>query len=153
MCEICLWIFAHHCSTISAWVRRSWYVIRQAERAGIEARVDAEPLLQELATDRAVVCFRIVQEAVTNVLRHAGATRLDVALRKARSGFELSIKDNGRGFRVSERRAEAPDRWTLGLLGMRERARTLGGNLTIQSDPGRGTEVVAQIPLQDPRET
>jgi len=130
-----------------------WYVIRQAERAGIEARVDAEPLLQELPTDRAVVCFRIVQEAVTNVLRHAGATQLEVALRKAGSGFDLSIKDNGRGFRVSERMAEAADRWTLGLLGMRERARTLGGNLTIQSDPGRGTEVVAQIPLLDPRET
>jgi signal transduction histidine kinase len=129
-----------------------WYVMRQAERAGIEARVDAESLPHELPADKAVVCFRIVQEAVTNVLRHAGATQLEVALRKAGSGFDLSIKDNGRGFRVSERMAEAGDRWTLGLLGMRERARTLGGILTIHSDPARGTEVVAQIPLQDQRE-
>ena len=126
-----------------------WYVVRQAERAGIKAHINAEPLSKELPADKAVVCFRIVQEAVTNVLRHAKSSRLEVALRNTDSGFDLSIKDNGVGFPVSETMAGAADRWTLGLLGMRERARALGGNLTIHSDPERGTEVVAHIPQQD----
>ncbi len=130
-----------------------WYVMRQAERAGIEAHVEAEVVPQELPADKAVVCFRIVQEAVTNVLRHAGASRLDVTLRTAGSGFELRIKDNGAGFPVSESMAGSADRWTLGLLGMRERARALGGTLAIHSGRGRGTEVLAHIPLKDASQT
>ena len=130
-----------------------WYVLRQAERAGLECRVDASLPLGEIPDDKAVVCFRIVQEAVTNVLRHAGAKRLEVTLREAGSGFDLSIKDNGQGFHVSETMAEAADRWTLGVLGMRERARALGGALTILSSPGQGTEVRAHIPLQNQRQS
>ena len=94
-----------------------------------------------------MICFRIVQEAVTNVLRHANASRLDVTLRKSGPGFELRIKDNGAGFFLPESKAGASDRWTLGLLGMQERARALGGTLAIHSEVGRGTEVLAQIPL------
>ena len=130
-----------------------WYVTRQAERAGIEARVDAESLSQELSDDKAVVCFRIVQEAVTNVLRHAKATQVDVSLRLADSGFDLSIADNGIGFPASEAMAGSADRWTLGLLGMRERARALGGTFTIHSQPQRGTTVIAHIPLEDRTKT
>ena len=126
-----------------------WYVMRQAERAGIEAHVAADPLPREVAADKAVVCFRIVQEAVTNVLRHAKASRVDVCLQNEGNGFALRIKDNGMGFQVEVTMAGIADRWTLGLLGMRERARALGGRLTINSIPGQGTEVVAHIPLQD----
>ncbi|MEC4890291.1 MAG: sensor histidine kinase [Nitrospira sp.] len=126
-----------------------WYVMRQAERAGIVAHVDAEDLPKEPSADKAVVCFRIVQEAVTNVLRHANASRLDVTLRKSGAGFELRIKDNGVGFSLPESKAGASDRWTLGLLGMQERARALGGALVIRSEAGRGTEVRAQIPLEN----
>lgn len=127
-----------------------WYVMRQAERAGIKAHIEAESLPRELPADKAVVCFRIVQEAVTNVLRHAKSSSLEVVLRSTDSGFDLSIKDNGVGFPVSKTMAGAADRWTLGLLGMQERARALGGTLTILSGPERGTEVVAHIPQQDP---
>lgn len=124
-----------------------WYVARQAQRAGIVAHVDAESLPEDLSADKAVVCFRIVQEAVTNVLRHAKASRLEVALRKTDSGFALSIKDDGVGFSVSKTLAGAADRWTMGLLGMRERVRALGGTLTIYSAPKQGTTILARIPL------
>lgn len=124
-----------------------WYVARQAQRAGIVAHVDAESLPEDLSADKAVVCFRIVQEAVTNVLRHAKASRLEVALQKTDSGFALSIKDDGVGFSVSKTMAGTADRWTMGLLGMRERVRALGGTLTIHSEPKQGTTVLARIPL------
>jgi two-component system sensor histidine kinase UhpB len=99
-----------------------------------------------LSADRAVVCFRIVQEAVTNVVRHAKATELDVVLRTTDSGFDLIVKDNGVGFRASESMTEVEGRWAIGLVGMRERARALGGSMKVHSAPGRGTEVCAHIP-------
>jgi signal transduction histidine kinase len=94
----------------------------------------------------AVVCFRIVQEAVTNVLRHAKATQLDVVVRTTESGFDLIVKDNGVGFRATESMTEVDGRWAIGLVGMRERARALKGHVKIYSAPGRGTEVFAHIP-------
>lgn len=127
-----------------------WYVTRQAERAGIQARVDAEAFSRELPAETAVVCFRIVQEAVTNVLRHAKASKLEVSLKNTESGFDLSITDNGIGFPVSVTMAEAADRRTLGLLGMRERARALRGTMTVRANPYRGTQILAHIPLVDP---
>jgi len=127
-----------------------WYVTRQAERAGIQARVDAESFSRELSAETAVVCFRIVQEAVTNVLRHAKASKLEVSLKNTESGFDLSITDNGIGFPVSVTMAEAADRRTLGLLGMRERARALRGTITIRANPNCGTQILAHIPLVDP---
>lgn len=123
-----------------------WYAIRQAERAGLQAQIDTDSLPQDLPPDMAVVCFRIAQEAVTNVLRHAKATQLDVVLRTTDSGFDLIVKDNGVGFQVSESMTEVEGRWAIGLVGMRERARALDGDIRIHSAPGRGTEVFAHIP-------
>ena len=123
-----------------------WYAIRQAERAGLQVHVEADSLPEDLPPDMAVVCFRIVQEAVTNVLRHAKATQLDVVLRTTDSGFDLIVKDNGVGFRASESMTEVEGRWAIGLVGMRERARALKGHIKIHSAPGRGTEVFAHIP-------
>jgi len=123
-----------------------WYAIRQAERAGLQVHVEADSLPEDLPPDMAVVCFRIVQEAVTNVLRHAKATQLDVVLRTTDSGFDLIVKDNGVGFRASESMTEVEGRWAIGLVGMRERARALQGHIKIHSAPGRGTEVFAHIP-------
>jgi signal transduction histidine kinase len=123
-----------------------WHAIRQAERAGLQVHVDADSFPQDLPVDMAVICFRIVQEAVTNVLRHAKATQLEVVLRTTGSGFDLTVKDNGVGFRVSESMTEVEGRWAIGLVGMRERARALKGHVKIHSAPGRGTEVFAHIP-------
>jgi signal transduction histidine kinase len=99
--------------------------------------------LRDLAADarRDVALFRILQEALTNVVRHAGARRVDVGLRWDRGQLRLEVADDGRGLPP---RAGATG--TLGIVGMRERARACGGTLTLRRAPGGGTLVVARLP-------
>lgn len=125
-----------------------WYVERQAKRAGLAAEVEAENVPQDLEPDMAVACFRIVQESITNVLRHAKATKIHVALRQRDQSLDLCIKDDGIGFGGLETSAPAAGRSSLGLLGMQERAQALGGTVMIQSLPDQGTEVRVRIPLR-----
>lgn len=125
-----------------------WYVERQAMRAGLVAEVKAENVPQDLEPDMAVACFRIVQESITNILRHAKATKIHVTLRQEEHSLDLCIKDDGTGMSAREMPGTAAVRSTLGLLGMQERAQALGGRITIQSLPGQGTEVRARIPLR-----
>ena len=99
--------------------------------------------------DLSTALFRIFQEALTNVARHAGATEVVAVLRESeRSLFGdetlvLEIRDNGRG--ITEEEILNPE--SLGLLGMKERVLTFGGNLSIRGKPGGGTSVVLKIPL------
>jgi PAS domain S-box-containing protein len=95
--------------------------------------------------ERATAVFRIAQEALTNVVRHANATNVGIGLRTDADAMILEIEDNGIG--ISEPSAP-PEHHTLGLLGMRERAKHLGGSLEITSEPGKGTRVTARIPLR-----
>lgn len=125
-----------------------WYVERQAMRAGLVAEVKAENVSQDLEPDMAVACFRIVQESITNILRHAKATKIHVTLRQEEHSLDLCIKDDGIGMSAREMPGTAAVRSTLGLLGMQERAQALGGRITIQSLPGQGTEVRVRIPLR-----
>ena len=125
-----------------------WYVERQAQRAGLVAEVEVGHVPQGLEPDLAVACFRIVQESVTNILRHAKATTIHVGLRQTDQWLELCIKDDGVGFSRLETSAQAANRPSLGLLGMQERAQALGGTVTIESLPGRGTEVRVRISLR-----
>lgn len=127
-----------------------WYVERQVQRAGLVAEVEAERLPQDLEPDLSVACFRIVQESITNILRHAKAAKIRVELRQTEQYLDLCIKDDGVGFRVRETSAKVAGRSTLGLLGMQERAQALGGQVTIQSSPDRGTEVRVRMPLRLP---
>jgi signal transduction histidine kinase len=90
----------------------------------------------------ATALFRIVQEALTNVARHAAATQVDVRLGKENGDLILEVRDNGKG--VSEEELSA--RTSLGILGMRERALLLGGTLTISGTPGNGTTVRVRMP-------
>jgi PAS domain S-box-containing protein len=95
-----------------------------------------------------VTCFRIVQEAVTNVVSHARAKRLDVELRSDGAWLRLVVRDDGVGFPVHTLLAAAPAERQLGLLGMRERVQYVGGELEIESRPGAGTLVCARFPLR-----
>jgi len=90
--------------------------------------------------------FRVAQEALTNVRRHAHAREVEVALRKRGSTLTLSVRDDGRGF-SPHTRADG----THGIVGMRERAKLLGGRLQVSSAPGRGTRILARVPIA-PRE-
>jgi two-component system sensor histidine kinase UhpB len=92
-------------------------------------------------------CFRITQEALTNVVRHARAHRVLVSLLKKENVVSLSIKDDGIGFDPEALRKRAPRAAKLGLLGMQERAHAAGGVLEIRSVISKGTEVRLELPL------
>ena len=111
-------------------------------RTGIRCKLDLPA--EEPALDRAgsTAAFRILQEVLTNVARHAGATRVDISLRVDTGHLILQIADNGRG--VSE--AQLRDPKSLGLLGIREHAFLLGGKVDIEGKSGKGTTVTLSIP-------
>jgi signal transduction histidine kinase len=98
----------------------------------------------DLVVDRevATALFRILQETFTNVARHANATQVNVRLAKESDGLTLEVHDNGKG--ISEDEASADS--SLGILGMRERAVLLGGELAIGGAPGEGTTMKVRIP-------
>jgi signal transduction histidine kinase len=96
---------------------------------------------------RSTTLFRICQEALTNVVRHANATRVDVDLRGVGTHVVLTVRDNGRGI---SKNAVADPR-SLGLVGMRERVLPWGGNVRIRGVRGKGTVVTVRIPVTEPR--
>ena len=108
-------------------------------RSGVRCEVEVEPGLCEPPERVALALFRIGQEALTNVARHAEATRVWLRLRAGEGEVVLQVEDDGQGFEPAAHRA-------LGILGMRERAAALGGEVTVRSEPGRGTTVAARLP-------
>jgi PAS domain S-box-containing protein len=129
-----------------------WYVESHISPTGIGATVSISGLDEQQRLPRRVelVAFRLTQEAVTNVLRHAKATRITVALERRGEMLEVSIIDDGCGFDTgARRRLGLRSGW--GLVGMQERVSLLGGSLTVASEAGRGTRVTATIPVgEDP---
>lgn len=101
-----------------------------------------------LSPDMETALFRIVQEALTNVARHAQASNVSVVLENRATSVMLIVEDNGRGFDVTRAMGLPPHEENLGLYGMRERASLLGGSLTIESTPGTGTTVFVEMPLE-----
>jgi len=90
-------------------------------------------------------CFRIVQEALSNVARHARARHVDVTLTEQDVAIEVTVRDDGIGFNVEQQRTG------IGLVGMAERAELAGGRLDIESAPGEGTTLRARFPLPSPK--
>ncbi len=124
-----------------------WYADRQAERARLAIQVTTDPSLPRFPPDIEIGCFRIAQEALTNVVRHAKARRATVTLKRVTTGVELSIWDDGIGFVVDAVSPPTAGRTSIGLTSMQERARLLGGEVKITSVHGQGTEVIATLPL------
>ena len=112
------------------------------EQTGL--RVDLESQLGEgrLATEAETTLYRVIQEALTNVIKHAGAERVSILLQRKNSAVVAVVEDDGSGFDPASTRADA-----LGLAGMRERVSLAGGRLQVESTPGSGTTVVAEVPL------
>jgi signal transduction histidine kinase len=123
-----------------------WYVDRQSQRGGFRCRFDADETI-EPPPEVQTACFRIAQEALNNVVRHASARNVDVALHQSGGQLELTVTDDGRGFDVRIAVGRIGAEASLGLLGMRERARLLGGRVTVDSTLRTGTSVRARIPL------
>ncbi len=117
-----------------------------AARKNIRIQLTTFHGVEELGAAARTVMFRVAQEAFTNVVRHAHATRISLVIRKVPRAIQMEISDNGRSFQVDKvLHARTPKR--LGLIGMRERIEMIGGTLAIESAPGRGTTVRAEIPF------
>jgi two-component system sensor histidine kinase UhpB len=109
--------------------------VEQVSRSGVGAELVEEGGFSDLDSDVQLVVYRVAQEALSNAVRHSGAERIEVALRRSGDGVELTVSDDGRGFAFEESESG------LGIAGMRERALLLGGELTIESRPDHGTTV------------
>ena len=111
----------------------------------VEVSIDISGQENPLSQDMEQHLLRIAQEAVTNVLKHAGASRIWVKLHREARRIYLRIVDNGRGFEQQDVFADLGG--NFGLIGMRERAERLGGELHLKSRPGEGTQVEVTVPL------
>jgi PAS domain S-box-containing protein len=127
-----------------------WYVDREAQRAGFRAAFVADLSETCVPAELHTACFRIAQAALTNVVRHAQARQVWVELRQRAAELHLVIRDDGVGFEVRALGTRRTSEVHLGLQGMQERTRILGGQLDITSAPGRGTEIHARFPLRSP---
>jgi PAS domain S-box-containing protein len=115
-------------------------------RTGVHARLTAFAAVEQLDAARRTVLFRVAQEGLTNVARHAEAGRVEIDIHKMPGWICMTIKDDGKSFQV-ERVLLARGGNRLGLLGMRERLEMVGGRFDVESVPGKGTTITAQIPL------
>jgi len=119
-----------------------WQADDFSARTGIGCRVSLPPVVLNLTGDHATTFFRILQECLTNVSRHAGARSVDVSLHMDGDDLVMMVKDDGKGFRESSRAT------SLGILGMKERAQFCGGQLTIDSSAGKGTAMTLRVPMR-----
>ena len=124
-----------------------WYVEQSGARAGIHVVCRVPLDLAPAPPTTEIACFRVLQEALTNVHRHADATSAEVSLHDDGHNLELVVRDNGRGFNVGQVIAGAERGSNMGLLSIRERAALLGGVATLTSTPGEGSEVRVRFPL------
>ncbi len=125
-----------------------WYTKRQATLAGLKSEFHADPLDQRLDPMIEAACFRVAQEALTNVSRHARARKVTVELRNRDGQLHLTVTDDGVGFDVAMCRDEAAHGASLGLLSMEERAVLADGGLECISAPDQGTEIHAWFPFK-----
>jgi signal transduction histidine kinase len=116
------------------------------KRTGIHCRVALPPEPLNLDSERAIAIFRIFQESLTNVARHAQATSVEAHLEMEGDELIFSVHDNGKGFDAQQAKA----RKSLGLVGMQERAHLLNGEVSIQGTPGSGTTLILRIPVLAP---
>lgn len=120
-----------------------WQAEQFEARTGIECRCDCALQGDGLGEREATAVFRIFQEALTNILRHAQATRVNIAMKEEGGAFVLSVADNGRGITDAEKLSRS----ALGILSMQERAHLIGGEVEISGEKGVGTILQVRVPL------
>lgn len=121
-----------------------WQASEFQQRTGIACRLHTDLQIVQLDREQATAVFRIFQEVLTNIVRHAGATRVEIRIKEKAGRLYVDIKDNGRGITAEERFNPK----SLGLLGMRERVLLLNGEIRISGAPKKGTHVHLKIPLK-----
>jgi signal transduction histidine kinase len=120
----------------------NWHARETSKRTGLNVAVSADDAIDSLPDEHRTCIYRLVQEAVNNAVRHANARAIEVSVRKDGRKVNVTVQDDGAGFDTRFMRG-------LGLLGMEERVRRLGGRLKITSEPGRGTLVHAVLPVAE----
>jgi len=123
-----------------------WYAENQRQRTGLDVQMVGHLEGTRSDPELEISCFRIVQESITNVLRHARAKHVWIELRQEEAEFNVVIRDDGIGFDVADMQTRAGQGGSFGILAMRERVDLLGGRMEIESAPDRGTRVCAQFP-------
>ncbi len=126
-----------------------WVAERSLAPAGISFRCEIEGLEDRLGVDVEIAVFRVVQEALTNVVRHAGAETVLIQMARKGPRLAIEVEDDGRGFDPASVSTPESSGRGLGLLGIRERVELLGGKVTIDSAPGQGTRVAVSVPIPE----
>jgi two-component system sensor histidine kinase DegS len=121
-----------------------------ADRTGLSVHFRGDAISEKLQDDQKTVLFRIAQESLTNVSKHAHARRVDVAVRKFKDGVCMEVADDGRSFKNDSITA-AKNKRRLGLLGMHERVRLINGRFNVRARPGKGTTIRVVIPFHSTR--
>ncbi|WP_092434932.1 sensor histidine kinase [Collimonas sp. OK607] len=133
---------------LGVWAALEWVAAQIEARSGFRCHVSIDPSAEESVIDaeRSTALFRIVQETLTNVARHAYASQVDIRVMHEDGWIRLEVEDNGRGIDAGQ----LPNRQSWGIAGMAERARYFGGDIRI-SDTSHGTLVVLRLPLENPK--
>jgi signal transduction histidine kinase len=124
-----------------------WLVDHQAQRTGLAAHFIVQSSGAHLPSNLATACYRVAQEALSNVMRHAQARGVWVELSQGEDEVRLVVRDDGVGFDLVEARRRAARGASLGLSGMQERIELLGGQFTVESEPGHGTSLRIRVPV------
>jgi two-component system sensor histidine kinase UhpB len=125
-----------------------WLVARQVRQTGLTIQLEADLREGRLPPDLEITCFRVVQEALTNTVRHAKAEHVWVNVRQLEDELLLVVHNDGAAFDVQAALERAAHGESLGLLGMRERVSLAGGEIEIVSGPERGSEIRARFPVK-----
>ncbi len=127
----------------------TWLCERQRLGAGLEVDFRHSGLERRLRPEHETALYRIIQESLTNIVKHAGVAKALVLVRVANGRAEVKVEDAGSGFDTEACLGFGATVGGVGLLGMRERARSLGGRLTVESTPGAGTAITLELPLEE----
>ncbi len=126
-----------------------WYVSRQSQLGGFISHFNANPEKMFLSTEVETACFRVAQEAITNIVRHAKAKKIHVEIKQTDQELLLLVRDDGIGFDIETVQKRSSQTLSMGLLGMKERVTLLEGSLEIESVLGYGTEIRVCLPLKN----
>jgi PAS domain S-box-containing protein len=123
-----------------------WLASEVTKYSGVATKVNIVGKEHYLPEEVAIALFRITQEALRNVWRHSGATSAEITFDFADSRTKITVSDNGKGFVLAGRIGELAKQGKLGLAGMQERVQLIGGTMTVQSTPGKGTMITVEAP-------
>jgi len=123
-----------------------WLASDVSQYSGIETKVNVVGTIRRLSEEEELVLFRITQEALSNIRRHSKATEAEITVKFDKSKVKITINDNGQGFDIPQTIGDLARSGKLGLAGMQERARLIGGTLTVQSKTGKGSRINVALP-------